>query len=174
MYYSKEAHRSEFRILLLPGSYVPQSRFESPAEGVPMSNAVLGASSLTSDPEPASIEKVINALPLPEVSDSQSELSAGSGIWWRPRRMVVLPLAGLLLLGLSWTGFRLLHQPETPQHQFWAPLLHTNGPILIVVGSVPKGPPLTLGTSATTIPVPPLLPPPRRSCPLLTRSPSPA
>ena len=88
--------------------------------------------------------------------------------------MVVLPLAGLLLLGLSWTGFRLLHQPETPQHQFWAPLLHTNGPILIVVGSVPKGPPLTLGTSATTIPVPPLLPPPRRSCPLLTRSPSPA
>jgi hypothetical protein len=146
IYYGEEKHRSELRMSLVPGSYIPhfappnanaavQKDHETPAE--------LGS---------AAVEFVPSA-------GGRTAALAQSGAVAPPRSR-----HGMLWFALAFVGFlsavglvsvRWLHN-ENPQYLFWKPVLDSNGPVLLAVGDVPNGPPSPSagrGDQATAIPI---------------------
>ena len=115
-YYGDEKHRSELRIGLLPGSYIP--RF------VPAHQAI----------QEEAEGGVLN------VPHSESGLAPNSKAHRRKNWQVAyLLFAAIVVFGLC--GWFWLHS-ETPEHLFWKPVLDSPGPVLLAVGDVPHGPPL--------------------------------
>ncbi len=127
LYYAREEHRDELRITLLPGSYVPQFL---PAVHPPERQQPVAVS--TAPPH----AKIPVAVP-----------AASPGY----RRF--LYVAPLLLVAALAIGWRWVKPQPTMQQIFWKPLLSSSGPVLIAVGDVPDGPPLTSVDSAA-IPAP--------------------
>jgi len=148
-YYVDEKHRSELRMGLVPGSYIP--RFTIPnlarhthAESVPQLEAA-GAPC-----EVHSAQITFDPIALP-----------ASGIVARPaarpgRRWIAgLALAGAIgiaaALGYGWL------QRTDPEDLFWMPVVDTPGTVLLAVGGHPDGPPTLpevqgLGVSLTPVP----------------------
>jgi hypothetical protein len=129
IYYGADGHRNEFRILLQPGSYVPQ--FKAPnerTEGVAEAGILV-----TTEPE------------VVLVADERVESPA---LWARIR------LAGLILVGLVLVAgaARLLRPHPTPMQMFWGPLLTSQGQVLLAVGDVPGGPPDPAESAAEGLP----------------------
>lgn len=130
-YYVDEKHRSELRMDLVPGSYIP--RFSLRGQGI--------HSSVDAEAEPAfgssqsqSAHMRIGPVPLHGKSASEKDTA--------PRRMMSrwgLGLAAFLALATV-AGYDLLGG-SSPQDLFWAPVLETPGPVLVVVGNHPNGPP---------------------------------
>ena len=133
IYYGEERHRSELRIGLTPGSYIP--RFTLPAY----------ARTLVAEPELA-IEPAVLSPDIPqsniEPEFHSEKIAAAPKI--DPRRLrlrwiyafaALLAIAGLVRYG--W-----FHR-ESAQDQFWKPVLETPGAVLLAVGDVPNGPPLS-------------------------------
>jgi hypothetical protein len=124
-YYVDQAHRSELRMWLVPGSYVPRFALpnangagpEAPAESAPF------------DGQSAHIR--IGPVPLPRAEPQPQH--AGLRRWWPWAAGAALFIASLLLYGR-------LRAP-TPQDLFWRPVVDTPGPVLLVVGDHPNGPP---------------------------------
>jgi hypothetical protein len=137
-YYADEEHRSELRIGLVPGSYIP--RFALPHQaghGAPGHNGI--------DPEPEPLT--------PEASAHSTHLHLGPvalrgdgpAIAPEQRRTFLWPtvrwlwIAGVaaaaVVLAYGW-----LHRAG-PQDLFWKPVLDTPGPVLVAVGDHPNGPP---------------------------------
>jgi hypothetical protein len=133
LYYSQEEHRDELRILLLPGSYVPQ--FRAPGHDFP------------AHAEPAHPEDEI-----------AQELAAVQP-WWRAHP-TILAVTALLIIASGLIGYRLTHRELSTQQQFWKPLLDTSGPVLIGVGDVPGGPPVLDTADGTVIAISPSKPGP--------------
>jgi hypothetical protein len=134
IYYGEEKHRSELRIGLIPGSYIP--RFTLPAY----------AQSSVSEPEIASGSVVI----APQTESLNAELRQESsqrrpfGLNATGRRRLISSLpyslsTALLIAGLL--GYGWLHR-ETTQDLFWKPVIETPGSVLLAVGDVPNGPPI--------------------------------
>jgi hypothetical protein len=118
IYYGQEKHRSELRMSLVPGSYIPT-----------FSRSV--------EPEPA----ILGPVPVPKVSERAGLLSGnpepprGS----RLRRFLWLAAVGIVAVaGLA--ALRWFRQPDV-RDLFWKPVLDTPGAVLIAVGNVPNGPP---------------------------------
>ena len=153
IYYGDQKHRSELRIGLVPGSYVP--RFTAAAEpgmGVP-------------EPYPAADHSPRgDALRGPELLPEPVPAEEGLPARAAPSRRNLLLLAALavLLVAAALLAVRWLQKPS-PEVLFWKPVLDTPGPVLLAVGDVPHGPP-TLpalpGSAAQATPVPSIDPNP--------------
>jgi hypothetical protein len=145
-YYVDEKHRSELRIELVPGSYVP--RFAHPGQ----------ARHTLIDPEAEATEAGfethsahIQFGPLPLAGNTAA---AKETPHWGRRSWGLLLIAAFALavaLGYSW-----LHKAN-PEDMFWRPVVDTPGPVLVAVGDHPNGPPTVPaadGASSTVTPVP--------------------
>jgi len=135
IYYGKEQHRSELRMSLIPGSYIPH--FSPPEEP---------AKEVETSPEPVLGPLEIDGARLEGLSLSaeSSHVVRSSG-----QRRIALSLGVVLLVLViaGWVGYGRMHV-RSAQELFWKPVLETPGPVLLAVGDVPNGPP----TPTTTPP----------------------
>ncbi|MGI4831683.1 MAG: hypothetical protein ACRYFU_26405 [Janthinobacterium lividum] len=156
LYYSQEAHRDELRILLVPGTYVPricpapsQEREPSLPEATEPANLLPAEApeffALSSTPDPA-IRTAASTEPTFVTEPPRSTMSA--------RRPLFLFCGALaMLVCVCWLAFLWTHPSPSAGVQFWQPLLQANGPVLIAVGDVPQGPPVS-SPEAETSPAP--------------------
>jgi hypothetical protein len=132
IYYGDEKHRSELRISLVPGSYIP--RF-TPAHQANQSPAEAWGSSsqfLTADRTQHAAGE------LGYDSNHELRLIQNRSLRQRNYRWAVLLSVVVLVAGsLGWVWLT----RQTPEYLFWKPVLDTPGPVLLAVGDVPNGPP---------------------------------
>jgi hypothetical protein len=133
IYYGGERHRSELRIGLIPGSYVPM--FTQPQLAGPSSSEV-----------EATTDRQAFALGAPHVllkpiADPATTQDWGASYARRWKTMSLLPLAAsMALITVAFFAYRGTHK-SAPEYVFWKPVLDTPGPVLLAVGDVPNGPP---------------------------------
>jgi len=130
IYYGDEKHRSELRIGLVPGSYIPKftHAHQAATENGAVATAAPGRVGLAVSPHKVGSEPV-----------SDTGIAAHRAPQWRKQwRVVSLLVAALLVAGGA--GYFWLHK-QTPEYLFWKPVLDTPGPVLLAVGYVPNGPP---------------------------------
>jgi hypothetical protein len=147
IYYGEDEHRSELRMTMVPGSYIP--RFTLPH-----------ASAIHKDQEFA--ESGVGALDFVLAEDkgdpSSASRSATSStrIETRRRRTLTWIAISIGLSAAAVIGLWRAHEPD-PQYLFWKPVLEAAGPVLVAVGDVPNGPPTSSepfqGDEATAIPI---------------------
>jgi hypothetical protein len=147
-YYVDEKHRSELRMGLVPGSYVP--RFALPGQGRhTLIDPEAEAETAEAGFETHSAHIQFGPVPLAGSTAATREIPR----WWRRYRGLLLVSAAAVAVAL---GYSWLHRPNA-EDLFWKPVIDTPGPVLVAVGDHPNGPP-TLpdadGTSSTVTPVP--------------------
>lgn len=140
IYYGEEKHRSELRMSLVPGSYIPQFRIPEPAGPIVEAEAAIdGTSGL------AAANVIVPEEPHePVLSHGSAERSRR---WWYVTSALVI-----VALLVGWFGFLWL-RPSSAESLFWKPVLDTPGAVLLAVGDVPNGPPSTT-TGQTTFSLP--------------------
>ena len=145
IYYSDEKHRSELRMSLVPGSYIPQFNYPS-QNHEPTLNSSLHELGEYSEPSLGSAFSSVNSgaeAPLPQ-SHALSITKHSLAIF---AVMAVVLLCGIL-------GYRWL-SPANAQYLFWKPVVDTPGSVLLAVGDVPNGPPtLSVPTGDQEVPIP--------------------
>ena len=126
IYYGDERHRSELRMSLVPGSYIPHFALPSQngasvAEGEGVHRPVFVPAEV--------VWPVVDAGPALHAAPShhRRNLTAFGAV------------ACLVALG-SVLGYEWLHRASA-QDLFWKPVLETQGPVLLAAGDVPDGPP---------------------------------
>jgi hypothetical protein len=147
-YYVDEKHRSELRMWLLPGSYVP--KFTLPGQ----------AGQVTTEPGNGTaldvpMETLSPHFPAGSVSMSEDAGLRNDRLLRKSQGYLLVGFAAIAAIAAA-VGFGWLRQ-STPQDLFWKPVLETPGSVLVVVGDHPNGPPtlpaLDLnGSSATPVP----------------------
>jgi hypothetical protein len=132
-YYVDEIHRSELRMDLIPGSYIPKFSLPGPGNHV--------AAELGTEQEPAigsipthSAHLGLGPVPLLGKSGGTGETAHRKTGWWKG-----IALTGAAAIAVS-AGYVWLNT-TSPQDLFWKPVLDTPGPVLVVVGGHPNGPP---------------------------------
>lgn len=149
IYYGDEKHKSELRIGLIPGSYLP--RFTAPPErdspetdGLSESHAHGdGVRTAAVGPELISEPPAAEEVPATHPASRDGRILA-----------LVCIFAAALLAVVA--GYRWLKPPPADVF-FWKPVLDTAGPVLVAVGDVPHGPPTlpdVSGTAPQPTPVP--------------------
>lgn len=137
IYYGQEWHRSELRIGMVPGSYIP--RFTIPERGE--------AGLQEKEPLPFSgIEPSVAASALDQPGIGSRSLRHG---WLKAATVAALAVVVFAAVYFGW-------RRPTAQDLFWKPLLDTPGPVLIAAGDVPDGPPSPgspTGSSGDLMPV---------------------
>jgi hypothetical protein len=132
-YYVDEKHRSELRMVLIPGSYIPRFTLPHQHDGSIVEPAGNGT-----------VERALESLcgervrPLPDqlLADRTSVAEpVPRANYWR-WAFLTLGVAAIAFVA----GFKLLHQP-TAEDLFWKPVIDTPGPVLLAVGDHPNGPP---------------------------------
>jgi hypothetical protein len=130
IYYGDEKHRSELRMGLIPGSYIP--RFGLPAQSA---NGNAGHATTVAIHTKGGVEHLDIEL------DPQLDAAAAAHA---PNRLgiraVWLSVGCVILLAAAGLAYGLLHR-ATPQELFWKPVLDTPGTVLLAIGDVPNGPP---------------------------------
>jgi hypothetical protein len=132
IYYGEEKHRSELRIGLIPGSYIP--RFTVP----------LGAVATVTDPELKPGQGVVSThVASAEIGPepSSNERNGSSDSARRRLRFWQISALSIAFLVLAIVGYSWAHR-ESAQDLFWKPVLETPGSVLLAVGDVPNGPPI--------------------------------
>lgn len=130
IYYGDEKHRSELRIGLVPGSYIPKFSYAHPEDAEDgMANH---HGSISSDGSHEGAEHYPRASP-------DAEHNSHWAVQHRKKVLWVGAACATLLIAASLGTFWLSKQ--TPEHLFWKPVLDTPGPVLLAVGDVPNGPP---------------------------------
>ena len=142
-YYVDEKHRSELRMGLIPGSYVP--RFTLPGQARHIETDIE-----TEQPdapfETHAAHIQIGPLPVTGLKKPAP--------WWN--RWYVGAFTALIVAAAVFTGYTSLRRAN-PEDLFWKPVLDTPGPVLLVVGDHPNGPPTVpdvSGNGSPVIPVP--------------------
>ncbi|HEY4357159.1 MAG TPA: hypothetical protein VGN16_15525 [Acidobacteriaceae bacterium] len=150
IYYGEEKHRSELRMSLVPGSYIPRFTAAIPVglpELPPLAEQEAAKSAHHGEEVHAAGSGTHAATDLPHADTTASTLSH---TWKLATIAALLVLAAAGIAGYSWS-----HQ-RTAQDLFWKPVLDTPGSVLLAVGDVPDGPPtasLTGGNPADSVPV---------------------
>ena len=155
IYYGDEKHRSELRISLVPGSYIPKFTLPQPA---PHAGAEPG---ITGNHQPVTQQPVLEPPPQPATEPVVAEpVPPAPAVipQSRPRRRLWLLAAALAIavLACGLLAYRWQQKPPA-DYLFWKPVLDTPGPVLLAVGDVPKGPPTlpdVSGDPAIPMPVP--------------------
>jgi len=119
IYYGQEKHRSELRMSLVPGSYIPT--FSRASADAP--SPVLASLSVVKAPEAPTIL---------QAASKPAQMGRLQRSLWLTAAVVVV-VAGLA--ALRW------YSRPNAQDLFWKPVLETPGTVLIAVGNVPNGPP---------------------------------
>jgi len=146
-YYVDERHRSELRMGLVPGSYVP--RFALPGQG---RHTLIDPESET-DATESTLETHsahIQFGPVP-LTANKSE-TREKPRWWRRHWGPISVAAAALAVAL---GYAWLHKVN-PEDLFWRPVLDTPGPVLVAVGDHPNGPPTVPAVDSAGSPVTPV------------------
>jgi hypothetical protein len=150
-YYVDEKHRTELRMGLQPGSYVPKFMLPG-ASRHSISEAGTEPESGTIPLETHSTHIDFGQVPLSAAAASGRKVLLGRKTWFAGIAIAALLVVGVGF-GVAWLG------KSSPQDLFWKPVLDTPGPVLLAVGNVPNGPP-TLpeandgGNISTPIPSP--------------------
>jgi hypothetical protein len=145
-YYVDEKHRSELRIELVPGSYVP--RFAHPGPG---RHTLMDPDAEAADAGFETHSAHIQFGPVPLAGSTAAAKEAPR----RRRRYLGLLLVSAAALAVA-LGYSWLHKAN-PEDLFWRPVVDTPGPVLVAVGDHPNGPPTVPaadGASSTVTPVP--------------------
>jgi hypothetical protein len=148
IYYGDEKHRSELRIGLVPGSYVP--RFTHPQQ-----SAYLGIDpdAVTDSPPLLEVPSLVAPNLISETKAQDTNLGRRMRLSRKWLYAAVFCIGVLAVSSLAFRGLR----SATPEHDFWKPVLDTPGPVLLAVGDVPNGPPKLAGApenDALSMPVP--------------------
>jgi hypothetical protein len=131
-YYDEERHRSELRMSLVPGSYIPRFTQPQPIAPVPSENRQSFEAAHFSFQISHPNEHPV--VPVEETSPSRGNL-------WGPKRLKVgFVLALILLILVAGIGYARFH-PRDDADAFWTPVLDTPGSVLLALGNVPNGPP---------------------------------
>ena len=127
IYYGEEKHRSELRMSLVPGSYIPQFRLPESAgsAAVEVNSGLDGTNASTVGGAELELKEAV-ATPVAE--------KRGRGRLYLPYIVVAMALL------TGYFGYRWV-QPKNAQYLFWKPVLDTPGPVLLAMGDVPNGPP---------------------------------
>jgi hypothetical protein len=133
IYYGEEKHRSELRIGLVPGSYVPRFTLPGVARSPVESEFV---SETAAFPTHSVVRVAPPDLTLPKVNSVQPPRGVR-----RPVLRVAFVVVTLSLL-LALVTFGWLRR-ESTRNLFWKPVLETPGSVLLAVGDVPNGPPIS-------------------------------
>lgn len=146
IYYSDEKHRSELRMSLIPGSYIPQFSYPTQnqeIEAEPHNDAERVSGGIQTSSALADSNQMFG---LP------THHSPHSPILKRHRYAPYVVVAAVLSLGLI--GYRWL-RPSSAPDLFWKPVLDTPGSVFLAVGDVPNGPPtLSIPTGDQEYPIP--------------------
>jgi hypothetical protein len=134
IYYGDEKHRSELRIGLVPGSYIPKFTHANHAAQAAAEGGALAAPAHDPDrTHPTSDEPTTD--PFHEAGVPLNREAPRRRTW---RLAFVLCAVGL---AASYPAYVWIHK-QTPEYLFWKPVLDTPGPVLLAVGYVPNGPPM--------------------------------
>jgi hypothetical protein len=132
IYYSDERHRTELRMSLVPGSYIPQ--FAYPTHNHE-SNTASGTHESFDDFELTRAGGISHVANSGVETAAHGEPGARTGKRWRVISAVVATALMGGVLGYRWFG------PTSAQDLFWKPVIDTPGSVLLAVGDVPSGPP---------------------------------
>jgi hypothetical protein len=136
IYYGDERHRSELRMGLIPGSYIP--KFTLPAQAQTHIEPVAAAEPtiIPLQTQNIDIERGLNLLPEQAVA---TKIAAQRRTNWHWRYIF-----GAIVLITGGLAYGYLHK-VTAQDLFWGPVYDTPGTVLLAVGDVPNGPPTSPG-----------------------------
>ena len=137
IYYGEERHRSELRMSLVPGSYIP--RFTLPTHFPEAEHAVEAT-------HPAAPMEVVTPQEPVEIAEVPRRATR--------RRIAGWAAAGLGLVAACLAGYQF--RPRSAQDLFWKPIVDTPGFVLLAVGDVPNGPPTPAehpGDQGTPLPI---------------------
>ncbi len=149
-YYVDEKHRSELRVELVPGSYIP--RFLLPGQARHAQSEAEGELETGEELVEMHSAHLARSVSLAGIRNA-SERTAP---WWGHAYggiAITLIAATAIILGYSW-----LHR-ASPEDLFWMPVVDTPGPVLVAVGDHPNGPPTVPvmdGNGSPVTPVPSL------------------
>lgn len=129
MYYANPDHSNELRMLMVPGSYVPQFSYPLPEVGVTEPLGVTSEAGV-SEPEPVQTEAT-------SVRRLYVAFLVGS--------VAMLLVVGLFAIANSW------RQSRSAEYLFWKPLFTVPGPVLLATGDIPSGPPTVGGMGVPVI-----------------------
>lgn len=146
IYYADEKHRSELRMNLVPGSYVPVFKYQPL-----LASETSGNNSNHESPDEEEPPKVGNAHQIIDDSAEEMTIDAPSSRWRRMTWKIAYAWATALLL--IFFGYHRL-KPVTAQELFWKPVLETPGSVLLAVGDVPKGPPISQSEAGQDFSIP--------------------
>ena len=137
IYYGEEKHKSELRISLTPGSYIPRFTFPTSAQAVASEPEIVQDSgAVLSHIQSPGYESVAELL--------RKDFDPHVGVERRSSRLSwIYVLSGLLVIA-GFVGYARLYR-QTAQDLFWRPVLDTPGSVLLAVGDVPNGPPVAAG-----------------------------
>jgi hypothetical protein len=155
-YYVDEEHRSELRMGLIPGSYIP--RFTLPGHA---RHGAVETEIETESPEAPfethaahiRIGPVPVRGPVPFAGRVPVARLTEPAPWWR--QWYAGAAAALVLVAAGLAGYNSLHKTNA-EGLFWNPVLETPGPVLLVVGDHPNGPPTVPVVNANGSPVTPV------------------
>ncbi len=144
IYYGEEQHRSELRMSLVPGSYIPHFTLAPhPTSAVTETDPPIAG---------ATLPTLVDAAPLHPESPDIAPVAASR------RSVSRLVIAATVLLALLLAGFFLYPRFHrlTAQDLFWQPVLDTPGPVLLAVGYTANGPPTPNAMAPEQTPLPTL------------------
>jgi hypothetical protein len=161
-YYVDEKHRSELRMGLIPGSYIP--RFTLPGQvrhGAVETEIETELSEVPFEAHAAHIRigpvpvrgQVAVAGPVPVTDPVPVTRLTKPAPWWRQWYSGAAGAAVLITAVIA--GYTSLHRANA-EGLFWNPVLETPGPVLLVVGDHPNGPPTVPDVNANGSPVTPV------------------
>ena len=131
IYYGEDKHRSELRMVMVPGSYIPH--FTYPHGAADQKEHEFTEVAVVADELIASEDRK-TGYPKPNITNTVTSSST------RKPSVFLWAIAGLCLLLATLFALRSIYKPD-PQYLFWKPVLDASGPVLLAVGDVPNGPP---------------------------------
>jgi hypothetical protein len=161
-YYVDEKHRSELRMGLIPGSYIP--RFTLPGQArhggveteieteLPEAPFETHAAHIRIGPVPVK-SSVAGAGPVAVTDPVPVTRLTEPAPWWR--QWYAGAAAAVVLMAAGLAGYNSLHKANA-ESLFWKPVLETPGAVLLVVGDHPNGPPTVPDVNANGSPVTPV------------------
>ena len=142
-YYVDERHRSELRMGLIPGSYIP--RFSLPGQA---------KAEVETEPLEPSFETHAAHIQFGAVPVTAGAAQRQTPAVWRRRWTTGFAVAGVAAAAAI-GGYAWLHK-SNPEDLFWKPVLDTPGPVLLAVGDHPNGPPTLPAAGGSGSPVTPV------------------
>lgn len=150
-YYVDEKHRSELRMWLVPGSYMPRFALPGQARQAALEQAT-EAHPAGAPFDTASAPIGFGPVPLPAGKTASIETAQPVR---RRSKVLALAAAAVLVCAAVLAGYGWLHQAD-PEELFWKPVLDTPGPVLLAVGDHPNGPPTLPDANGKSIPATPV------------------